>query len=147
MSIWAKKSTKEELNRFFRDSETMMKHLDMEIVEITDKTISMKMPVDGRTKQIDGILHGGATAALAESLGSVASYLTLESPKTCVGIDLNVSHLKAVHGGSITATATPIRLGSTIQVWEIRVVNDAKELIAFSRLTAMILNNPLKPKG
>lgn len=146
MSIWAKKNTKEELNRLFTDTETMLKHLDMEVVEITDNSLSIKMPVDGRTKQPDGILHGGATAALAESLGSIASYLTLENPKASVGIDLNVSHLKAVHGGYVTGTATPIRLGSTIQVWEIRVVNDAKELIAFSRLTVMILNNPLKSK-
>jgi uncharacterized protein (TIGR00369 family) len=146
MSIWAKKSTKEELNRIFQESETMMKHLDMEVVEITDKSLSMKMPVDGRTKQPDGILHGGATAALAESIGSIASYLTLEGQKTMVGIDLNVSHLKAVHAGSITGTATPIRLGSTIQVWEIRVVNDAKELIAFSRFTVMVLNKPLQQK-
>lgn len=140
MSIWAKKATKEELNHLFHESPTLMRHLQMEIVEITDNSLSAKMAVGEQTKQINGILHGGATAALVESVASVASFLTLkDKTKIAVGIDLNVSHLKSVSSGHITATATPVRLGSTIQVWEIRVVNDDKALIAFSRLTLMII--------
>lgn len=147
MTIWKKTHTVNELNRTFNALPTMMKHLDMEFVEITSDTLTLQMPVDERTKQLNGILHGGASAALAESVASMASYLTLEGEvKVCVGIDLNISHLKAVHDGFIRATAKPIRLGSTLQVWEIRTVNDTGDLIAISRLTTMILAKPLEKK-
>lgn len=147
MTIWKKIITVNDLNSTFKVLPTMMKHLDMEFVEITSDTLTLRMPVDERTKQLNGILHGGASAALAETVASMASYLTLEGEvKVCVGIDLNISHLKAVHEGYVAATAKPVRLGSTIQVWEIRIVNDAGDLIAFSRLTTMILDKPLEPK-
>lgn len=147
MIIWKKTHTVDDLNRTFKVLPTLTKHLGMEFVEITSDTLTLRMPVDDRTKQPNGILHGGASAALAESVASMASYLTLEGEvKVCVGIDLNISHLKAVHEGYVRATAKPVRLGSTIQVWEIRIVNDADDLIAFSRLTTMILDKPLEKK-
>ncbi len=147
MTIWKKIFTVENLNKRFKSLPTMMKHLDMDFVEITSDTLTLRMPVDEKTKQPNGILHGGASAALAETVASMASYLTLEGEaKVCVGIDLNISHLKAVHEGYIRASAKPIRLGSTLQVWEIRTVNDAGDLIALSRLTTMILDKPLEKK-
>mgnify|MGYP001618368672 CR=1 FL=1 len=143
MTIWAKKMTLEDLNKLSHS--TMLEHLDMKYVEIGPNSLTMTMPVDQRTKQPYGLLHGGASAALAETVGSIACFLTLENEaKVGVGLDINVSHLKSVAGGFITATATPIRLGSNIQVWEIRIVNDAKELTAFSRLTMMILDRNKK---
>lgn len=145
MSIWKKKLDLDELNLLINSS--MPGHLNVKFIEITADSLSARMPVDERTKQPFGILHGGASAALAETVASVASYMTLEGDvKQSVGLDLNVSHLKAVPGGFITATASPIRLGSNIQVWQIRIVNDAGDLIAFSRLTVMILHNPLEKK-
>lgn len=147
MSIWTKNLTKEQLNKMLKEIPTLMQHLEMEVVEITPDSISMKMPVDNRTKQIKGILHGGASAALAETVASLASYLILEEPQASVGLELNISHLKAVHGGFITAIAKPIRLGKTIQVWEIRNFDDGGNQISLSRLTMVILNNPLEPKS
>ena len=139
MTIWAINPTLEELNKSFQG--TLVEHLDMKFVEIGPDSLTMTMPVDQRTKNPYGALHGGATAAIAESVGSFASFFTLkDKAKMSVGLDLNVSHLKSVAGGFITATARPIRLGSNIQVWEIRIYNDAKELAAFSRLTMMILD-------
>lgn len=143
MTIWAKNLSKEHLNKMLKEMPTLMQHLQMEVVEITPDSISVKMPVDNRTKQINGILHGGASAALAETVGSLASYLTLEEPKASVGLELNISHLKAVYTGSITAVAKPVRLGKTIQVWEIRNFDDAGNQIALARLTMMVLNKPL----
>lgn len=147
MSIWKKHYPAEELNLMFKTLPTMMKHLDIEIIEITADSLTARMPVVEKTKQPNGILHGGASAALAESVASMASYLTLEGEaKTCVGVDLNITHLKAVHDGNIRASAKPVRLGSTIQAWEIRIVNDAGDLIAISRLTTMILDKPMVRK-
>lgn len=145
MTIWAKLQTKEQLNKMLKEIPTLMQHLEMEVVEITSDSLSIKMPVDNRTKQIHGILHGGASAALAETVGSIASYLSLEEPKASVGLELNISHLKAVHSGSILAVAKPVRLGKSIQVWEIRNFDEAGNQIALARLTMMVLNKPLAP--
>ncbi len=139
MTIWAKKIKLEELKQLVSKPSTLLSHLGMEFVEITPNSLSIKMPVDDRTKQIDGILHGGAAAALAETVGSIASYLMLESDSQfTVGIELNISHLKAVSEGYIVGTATPIRLGRTLHVWEIKNVNESGDLVSICRLTTLI---------
>lgn len=141
MTIWKKKFTLEEINAHITKS-GMMKLLEMICIDQTPDSLTMQMEVDDKAKQTHGILHGGASAALAETVGSVASYLTIEDEKShSVGLELTISHLKMVREGLIRATAKPIKLGSTIQVWEIRTVNPNGDLIAFSRLTTMILKD------
>lgn len=99
------------------------------------------MPVDERTKQPMGLLHGGATAALAETLGSVGSAIIVAPQgKANVGIELNVNHLKGVRGGTVTATGELVHQGRTTHVWDIRMRNEAGDLCAVSRLTVMIID-------
>jgi 1,4-dihydroxy-2-naphthoyl-CoA hydrolase len=98
------------------------------------------MPVDERTRQPYGLLHGGASVVLAESLGSMASFLTLDPAREyCVGIDINANHIRSIRDGRVLGTARPIHLGKTTQVWEIRICDDNERLICISRLTMAIL--------
>ena len=99
MTLWKRLKTVEEINALIKELPTMLRYLDMKCVDISADALSFSMPVDERTRQPDGILHGGASAALAETVGSMACYMTLEGEtKTCVGLDLSITHLKAVHG-------------------------------------------------
>jgi len=142
MTIFKKKLSKEALDHLIAKLPTLSNHLGLEFSSITENSLSIRMPVDHRTKQIHGILHGGASAALAETVGSIASFLTIEGDDhATVGIELNISHLKAVSEGFVTGTATPIRLGRTIQVLEIKNVHDSGDLISVARLTTMIRKN------
>lgn len=119
----------------------MVSHLGITFTEITDSFLSASMPVDERTKQPMGLLHGGANVVLAETLGSVASSLTLNLEKqVCVGLEINANHLKSVRSGFVIGTATPIHLGRTTQVWEIKIHNEAAELCCISRITMAILD-------
>ncbi len=120
----------------------MLAHLGIEFIEITPEHIIAKMPVDHRTKQPMGLLHGGASVVLAESMGSVASFLSLPDPQkqTAVGVEINANHLKSAKNGYVYGKCTPIRLGKSIQVWEIKITNEANELICVSRLTTMVID-------
>ncbi len=120
----------------------MLAHLGIEFIEITSEHIIAKMPVDHRTKQPMGLLHGGASVVLAESMGSVASFLSLPDPQkqTAVGVEINANHLKSAKNGYVYGKCTPIRLGKSIQVWEIKITNEANELICVSRLTTMVID-------
>ena len=147
MTLWKRLKTVEEINALIKELPTMLRYLDMKCVDISADALSFSMPVDERTRQPDGILHGGASAALAETVGSMACYMTLEGEtKTCVGLDLSITHLKAVHGGFITAVAKPIKIGGTLQVWEIRNYKEGGDLIAFARLNMMIIDKPTRVK-
>lgn len=146
MTLWKRQTTVEEINERMRAHPTMMTFLGVECISLTSDSLTFRMPVTEKVKQPQNLLHGGASAALAESVGSLASFLTLEGEQVCVGTDLNISHLRAVHEGSIRATATPLRVGSKLQVWEIRIVNDQGDLTAISRLTTLILNKRLEKK-
>ena len=119
---------------------TMVSTLGIEITDLGDEYISGKMPVDERTKQPFGLLHGGASAAFAETLGSIGagSQVDLEQ-YSVVGIELNSSHLKAVKGGWVYGNAMPIRIGRTIQVWDIKITNEKDEAVCKSRLTLAII--------
>lgn len=120
---------------------TMVEHLGIEFIEIGDNYISAKMPVDHRTHQPMGLLHGGASVALAETLGSVASSLLVDlSKNACVGIEINANHIKSAHSGFVIGKATPIHIGQKTHVWDIRITNLNNTLICVSRLTVAVID-------
>lgn len=119
---------------------TMMEHLDIQIKEIGDDFISGTMPVDHRTKQPAGLLHGGASVVLAETLGSIAAFLVVDPELyTCVGLDINANHLRAVKEGKVIGTARPIHLGATTHVWSIEIKDENGRMVCISRLTMAVL--------
>lgn len=140
MSIWFKKNVKlADLAPFA--TETMAEHLGMEWTEIGDDYIKIKMPVDHRTKQPYGLLHGGASCTLAETVGSVASQLVIDPAKyICVGLEINANHIRSARQGYVTGKATPLHLGATTHVWDVKIYDDLEKLICISRLTVAILN-------
>ena len=119
---------------------TMVEGLGITFIPGGQGTLSATMPVDSRTLQPMGLLHGGATAALAETLGSMGSAMLVDLKKfAVVGIELNANHLKGVRSGMVTATGTLLHKGRTTHVWDIRVNNEADELVAVCRLTNVII--------
>ena len=119
---------------------TMVSTLGIEITDFGDQYISGKMPVDQRTIQPFGLLHGGASAAFAETLGSMGAGSQIDLVKySVVGIELNSSHLKAVKEGWVYGKATPIRIGRTIQVWDIIINNEKNDIVCKSRLTLAVI--------
>jgi 1,4-dihydroxy-2-naphthoyl-CoA hydrolase len=131
--------TLEELNRFSQN--TLAEHLGIIITAIGADFLEAKMPVDHRTHQPHGLLHGGASVALAESLGSIAAYCTLDSAlKTCVGLEINANHIKGVRSGYVIAVARPLHVGQRTQVWEIKIHNEQKELVCVSRITMSVID-------
>jgi 1,4-dihydroxy-2-naphthoyl-CoA hydrolase len=135
--IWIVPVTLEEINHRCRN--TLCDHLGIEFTEIGDEHMTARMPVDKRTHQTMGLVHGGATAALAETVGSVAANCCIDSTKTAVGLDLNINHIRGVRSGYVAAVAKPLHLGKTTQVWDIRIYNEAKQLISAARLTIAVL--------
>lgn len=139
MPIWFNKSIKKE-NLLTIEPGTMGEFLGMEYTEIGDDYIKIKMPVDSRTKQPYGLLHGGASCALAETVGSLASQLVLDPNKfICVGLEINANHVRSARHGYVIATASPLHLGATTHVWDIKIHDDTQKLICISRLTMAIL--------
>ncbi|MBC7686950.1 MAG: hotdog fold thioesterase [Aquabacterium sp.] len=140
MSIWFKKNVKLADLALFNEG-TMADHLGMEWAEIGDNYIKIKMPVDQRTKQPYGLLHGGASCALAETAGSVASHLVIDSSKySSVGLEINANHIRSVRQGYVTAVASPLHLGTNTHVWDIKIYDELEKLICICRLTVAILN-------
>ena len=124
---------------------TLANHLNIEFVEHTKEYLKANMPVNASTHQQLGMLHGGASASLAEMTGSMAAYLSIDREKFfCVGLELKINHLKAVRDGFVTATASPIHLGNQTHVWQIKTYDESNEIIALSTLTMAIL--PLDEK-
>lgn len=121
-------------------SETMAQHLGIEVVEIGEDHLVMKMPVDHRTIQPAGVLNGGASMALAETVGSLAGTLCLEEGKICVGQSITGNHMRPVRSGYVYGKATPQHLGRKTQVWEIRITNDEQKLICLSILTLAVID-------
>ena len=133
---------KEEKIQQVNDSiqNTMTSTIGIEITDMGDDFICGKMPVDERTIQPFGLLHGGASAALAESLGSIAGGIKVyPNDETVVGIEINANHLKSARYGWVYGKATPIRIGKKIQVWNIEISNDSGDLICVSRLTLAVI--------
>jgi len=119
---------------------TMGEHLGIRFTEVGDNFLKATMPVDHRTQQPYGLLHGGASVALAETLGSVGAALVIDRNKfICVGLDINANHVRSVRSGFVTGTATPIHIGATTHVWEIKIVDEKEKLVCISRLTVAIL--------
>lgn len=130
--------TLERLQALSKD--TMAEHLGIEFIEIGDDYLVARMPVDHRTKQPFGLLHGGASVALAETLGSVASALVIDNNTSLpVGLEINANHLRSVKEGFVYGTARPFHLGRTTHVWEIKITDEEKKLICVSRITVAIL--------
>ena len=137
--IWKSNPNLEILNKI--GDSTLVSHLGIEFTEIGDDYLIAKMPVDQRTKQPMGLLHGGASAALAETLGSVASFIVQENPleKAVVGIEINANHLNSAKEGYVYGKVTPIKTGNRLHVWNIEVTDEQKNKICVSRLTTMLI--------
>jgi 1,4-dihydroxy-2-naphthoyl-CoA hydrolase len=138
MSIWFKPFTAADAQQ--RSQGTMIQHIGIEFTEVGDNFLRATMPVDDRTVQPFRILHGGASIALAETLGSMAANYAV-NPHThyCVGLDINGNHIRAARSGKVTGTATPLHLGSSTQVWTIEIRDEEDRLICISRLTMAVL--------
>lgn len=139
MTIWFKDLSLEDIQR--TPSQKDLTHaLGIEFTDIGPDYLSGTMPVDERTRQPYGLLHGGASVALAETLGSFGCYLTL-NPKTHynVGLEINANHIRSVRDGVVTGTARPVHMGRTTAIWEIRIVDERDRLVCISRLTLAIL--------
>jgi 1,4-dihydroxy-2-naphthoyl-CoA hydrolase len=119
---------------------TLAEQIGIEFTEIGDDFLKGRMPVDHRTHQPYGILHGGASCVLAETLGSVASALIIDQSKfICVGLEINANHIRSVREGFVTGTAAPIHIGATTHVWDIKIHDEREKLVCISRLTVVIL--------
>ena len=137
MSIWHRAYQLSDL----KYGPSLASHLGMEFLEIGDDFLSARMPVDDRTRQIFGILHGGASVALAETLGSVGAGLVIDPSKyTVVGQEINANHIRAVREGFVIGSAQPIHLGKRSHVWGIRIVDKRDKLVCISRLTVAVLD-------
>jgi len=137
-NIWKKEASVLALKAHRKD--TLVEHLEIQITEMGDNYITASMPVDSRTHQPMGILHGGASIALAETVGSIAANLAVDENHYCVGLEVNGNHLKPVSGGSVFATASAVHLGRSTQVWDIRIKDEAGNNVCISRLTMAVLS-------
>lgn len=138
MPLWKQPPDLEQLNA--GSTGTMMEQLGIRFTSAGDDHLCASMPVDARTHQPFGLLHGGASVALAETVGSTAALLTLDTEQElAVGLDINANHLRGVRQGIVTATARALHLGRSTQVWEIRVENEEGRLICISRLTMAVV--------
>lgn len=139
MSIWFNKHiTLEDLRDTGRG--TMDEHIGIEWTEIGEDFLKARMPVDHRTRQAYGLLHGGASCVLAESIGSIASAMVIDpSQNQCVGLEINANHVHSATEGFVTAVAMPLHLGKSTHVWDIRIYNDSNKLVCVCRLTVAII--------
>ena len=120
---------------------TLAEVLDIRVVSVEGRSVTATMPVDHRTHQPMGILHGGASVALAETVGSISANGTLDPEKQyAVGLEINANHLRSIRSGLVTARSLPIHIGRSTQVWEIRLTDEQDKLVCISRLTVAILN-------
>jgi len=134
--IWKEKPTLEQLNQ--SGKETMLEHIDIKFTEIGDEYLKATMPVDHRTIQPAGLLHGGALVTLAETIGSVGANLVTGSKTLCVGLDINSNHIRSTKEGIVTGVGRPWHLGKSTQVWHIEIYSGQK-LINISRLTLAVI--------
>ncbi|MBS8241725.1 hotdog fold thioesterase [Marinobacter lipolyticus] len=141
MAIWTQTPNLEQMMKASQN--TAVHHMGIEYLEVGDDFVKGRMPVDERTVQPFGILHGGASVLLAETLGSMAANCCLKDPSTvAVGLDINANHIRPVTGGWVYGTATALHIGSATQVWEIRLENEAGKTTCISRLTMAVTNGP-----
>jgi 1,4-dihydroxy-2-naphthoyl-CoA hydrolase len=137
-SIWFIQPTIEGLQRLVRH--TMVDHIGIEFTQIGSDYLKARMPVDTRTVQPEGLLHGGASAALAETIGSVAANLCVDHNRwLCVGLEINANHIRSVKEGFVYGQAKPLHLGQSTQVWEIEIRDEKQKLVCISRLTMAVI--------
>lgn len=137
--IWKRPATVEALNAHAKN--TMVEHLAIEYLELGPDFLRARMPVDKRTHQPFGLLHGGASVALAETLGSVGANLCIADPdKAGVGLEINANHIRSARSGWVYGTARPFHIGGATQVWEIRIQDEQDRLICISRITMAIVS-------
>lgn len=115
-----------------------MRHLGILYTQFDDNSLTASMPVNSSTHQPLGMLHGGASVALAESVGSLAANMCVEKDSFCVGLEINANHIRAVRSGVVYACASPLHLGATTQVWDIKIKDDKQRLLCISRLTVAV---------
>ena len=137
MSLWKKPTTLALITA--SSANTAVSHLGIEFTEVGDDFLRARVPVDERTRQPFGLLHGGVSVVLAETLGSVGAYHASPEGWMAVGLDINANHLRSARSGWVTGTARPVHVGKTTQVWQIDMVNDAGELTCVSRITMAML--------
>ena len=143
-SIWHQIPTLDSLNHQYPD--TAARHLGIEYIEFGDDYLTARMPVNEKTRQPYGILHGGASCLLAETVGSQASSLCVDKEKEyCVGLEINANHLRSVSSGYVYATAKPVHLGRSTHVWEVLICDEDKKLTCIARLTMMVKSGVPKP--
>lgn len=141
MSIWSVEPTPGVLAE--RAQGTLIEHLGIEFVEVGEDFLCARMPVDGRTVQPAGILHGGASVVLAETLGSIGGkFCVEEADRTVVGLEVNANHVRAARSGWVYGTARPQHLGRSTQLWEIRIEDEDARLVCISRLTLAVIDRP-----
>jgi len=139
MSIWFVEPSIERVNAMSKG--TLVEHLGIEITAIGADFLTAKMPVDQRTVQPFGLLHGGASVALAETLGSIAALLCVnQAEKVCVGLEINANHMRSARSGHVTGTARPLHIGGTTQVWQTEIVDEGARLVCVSRMTLAVLD-------
>lgn len=139
MSIFRPGITLEQLNKF--SGNTMVSHLGIQFTAIGEDYIEATMPVDHRTHQPLGLLHGGASVALAETLGSVAATCCVDTTiQYCVGLEINANHIKSVRDGLVKGVTKPIHIGKKTQVWEIKITNPTGDLVCISRITMAVID-------
>ncbi|MCW8879117.1 MAG: hotdog fold thioesterase [Kangiellaceae bacterium] len=137
MSIWKREFSLEILRK--RRENTLVEHLGIEVTEVGDDYLVASMPVDNRTHQPMGILHGGASIALAETVGSMAANLAVDEEHYCVGLEVNGNHLRSIRSGAVYARANPVHLGRSTHVWDIRITDGQEKNVCISRLTMAVL--------
>jgi 1,4-dihydroxy-2-naphthoyl-CoA hydrolase len=147
MAIWKQSTELARINAW--STNTMMATLGIDFVAVGDDWLSATMPVDHRTHQPFGLLHGGASVVLAETVGSTAAMLALDPAiEVAVGLEINANHIRGVRSGKVTGTAKAVHLGRSTQVWEIRITNEEDSLVCLSRLTmAVVPTRKVAPGG
>jgi 1,4-dihydroxy-2-naphthoyl-CoA hydrolase len=136
-AIWKQPASIELLTKI--SVNTASEHVGIEFTEVGDDHLSARMPVDPRTRQPAGILHGGMSVVLAETLGSCAAAFAAPKGHRVVGLDINANHIRPVTGGWVTGTARPVHIGRTTQVWQIEIKNEEGKLTCLSRITMAVL--------
>lgn len=139
MNIWRNKNISiKDIKGLGKD--TMGEYIGIEFLEIGDNFIKARMPVDHRTKQPYGLLHGGASCVLAETMGSIASAMVVDTNRfQCVGLEINANHIRSAMSGFVTGIATPLHLGASTHVWDIRIYDEIEKMVCVSRLTVAII--------
>lgn len=145
MSIWQKEISVDLLNATSKN--TLIEHLKIEYTDVADNSITATMPVCSFTHQPLGMLHGGASVVLAETLGSLAANYCVDENHYCVGLDINANHIRAMRKGHVIGKAEPIHLGATTQVWQINITDPRERLVCSSRLTIAVKTHKREKHG